>query len=283
MGISYYQPYWESSTSNELEHYGILGMKWGIRRTPEQLGHHTIKKGTKVYRVTTASNTNINGATYVTYLPPDRDFYRGSYSQVLKKQQGGKENEKVQENKYKLTEDLKVPSREELAEAYKKAMSDPKILKESCYALAEAMVKRIAKQQGNWDERYANDPGYQASRQKAVQNYMEKYLNDFGNKSPDEAFLLTSRALTSANPIVRQAIIDQLKQKGYNAMVDEAGVGGVISPREGVEPLIIFNANKSMKSIGSKEITPESQYKADLRRNQWYMVATSEKNKNKPW
>lgn len=25
--------------NNELYHYGILGMKWGIRRTPSQLGH----------------------------------------------------------------------------------------------------------------------------------------------------------------------------------------------------------------------------------------------------
>lgn len=24
---------------NELAHYGILGMRWGVRRTPEQLGH----------------------------------------------------------------------------------------------------------------------------------------------------------------------------------------------------------------------------------------------------
>lgn len=25
--------------NNELKHYGVIGMKWGIRRTPEQLGH----------------------------------------------------------------------------------------------------------------------------------------------------------------------------------------------------------------------------------------------------
>ncbi len=28
----------------ELEHYGIKGMKWGVRRTPEQLGHKSLKK-----------------------------------------------------------------------------------------------------------------------------------------------------------------------------------------------------------------------------------------------
>lgn len=28
----------------ELEHHGIKGMKWGVRRTPEQLGHKSVKK-----------------------------------------------------------------------------------------------------------------------------------------------------------------------------------------------------------------------------------------------
>ena len=31
--------------NNELYHYGILGMHWGVRRTPEQLGHRTKSSG----------------------------------------------------------------------------------------------------------------------------------------------------------------------------------------------------------------------------------------------
>ena len=34
---------WEYRYSSELYHYGVKGMKWGVRRTPEQLGH--IRKG----------------------------------------------------------------------------------------------------------------------------------------------------------------------------------------------------------------------------------------------
>lgn len=36
--------------NNELQHHGIKGMKWGIRRTPAQLGHPTKKSSTSQRR-----------------------------------------------------------------------------------------------------------------------------------------------------------------------------------------------------------------------------------------
>lgn len=42
---------------------------------------------------------------------------------------------------------------------------------------------------------------------------------------------------------LKDAIIDNLSKKGYNAMVDEAGVGGSGRAVEGIDPLIIFDSN----------------------------------------
>lgn len=38
----------EKPSLNEVYHHGIKGMKWGVRRTPEQLGHDTSQKQRKV-------------------------------------------------------------------------------------------------------------------------------------------------------------------------------------------------------------------------------------------
>lgn len=41
---------------DELIHYGVKGMKWGVRRTPAQLGHKTISKRYKKLKKTLEKN-----------------------------------------------------------------------------------------------------------------------------------------------------------------------------------------------------------------------------------
>lgn len=130
-----------------LEHHGIKGQRWGVvkgppypldRQTyarakkqqystnkitskgsrPEELRRkHTIPKGTTIYRTTVNPDEKNSGPTYVSYLDSDRNHYKGGW---IKQTSGGK---KTYENEYTLTEDLVVPSRDELYEVINDVVS----------------------------------------------------------------------------------------------------------------------------------------------------------------
>lgn len=169
--------------NGELYHWGVKGMKWGIRRyqnkdgsltelgrkhlaengirTEGNLVEKTIPKGTKMYRVTPYEKDGTKSkSTYVTYLDMDRAKYKGgTFVDTI----SGKDlnDPSVYEHEFELKTDIRIPSLKTVRDIEKRVISN------------ENMRLEVAK---SWIESHMMvDDGFTKTDIEIMSNVADKY------------------------------------------------------------------------------------------------------------
>lgn len=293
-GVRHYQNHDGSLTPEGRIHYGV-----GQKRTasPDDISSKsyvtTIPKGSILYRTTPNKKENLKGSKYVTYFQSDRNMYRGPGADWIASINGVRYGN-LREKQYKLKTDLKIPSREEMMKIYDEtARKNSDKLVAAGKARAEWYLKNDNLDKGAVNMLRSIEDGSleRAAGKKAVDGLLEdknisawysrykaesvRKTDEIKNANLSDSYFLYSTAFgSSAGKQLKEDMISELKKRGYNAMTDEAGVGGHAGySRETRQALIIFDMDEVAEEKKTKRLNERVYRKATSEYSEWYKEA----------
>lgn len=259
----------------ELQHHGIIGQRWGVRRYQNPDGSWTAKgrerygkdvnklankvesrtflteersipAGTKMYRTSINPNENQNGTAYVTYLDPERNLYKGGW---VRNTAGA---DKSYEYKYTLKKDLKIPSRETEVQVISDVINKDRNKTLSDIVMSRALVMYSTSSIKDLIKNYYDND---------VAKFEKEQVARYNRMNPDMLAYYATQSF-GLNTKLKDEVISRLSKMGYNAMPDEASIGGRYGQiKEGYDPLILFD--RSFLQVDSvDEISKREEKKA---------------------
>ena len=208
--------------NNFLSHYGMLGMRWGVRKerySDEKSSGIRLEKGSTISRVASAGDEKIGGMKYAAFKPEDIEEYEFALGT------SGKFS-----FKYTLKETLISPNEKRQVDAFLETVKESSVKKVAASLKAKdkfASIKDIEK------ELAQAVSGNTKSRIRTYDKFMQ---------------LLYSKELEP----VRQAYFTKLSKEGYNMIIDSSDKG-VVSDA----PIIIFSGSKSLQFTSKEKINPD--------------------------
>lgn len=259
----------------DLQHHGIIGQRWGVRRYQNPDGSWTAKgrerygkdvnklankvesrtflteersipAGTKMYRTSINPNENQNGTAYVTYLDPERNLYKGGW---VRNTAGA---DKSYEYKYTLKKDLKIPSRETEVQVISDVINKDRNKTLSDIVMSRALVMYSTSSIKDLIKNYYDND---------VAKFEKEQVARYNRMNPDMLAYYATQSF-GLNTKLKDEVISRLSKMGYNAMPDEASIGGRYGQiKEGYDPLILFD--RSFLQVDSvDEISKREEKKA---------------------
>lgn len=224
----------------ELKHYGVLGMKWGVRkdressgnkRPPLQKGDVVLSKGTNFQRIAGSSNMNYTQGVFLSYKTSDKDLYRGvlgrmRVSWMVRNEPG---EVKLKQMTFTANKEIRIPNRQTRLDEFKKLYMENK----------QEVIDLI-----NDGETHSNrrTNHYDSNKDYSADATMYERFN--------HALAL---GVSSEHGGVISKYYNALKEKGYDAVPDENDIR--LSTFKASAPLIFFNTMDSIGSVKVKDLS----------------------------